>query len=79
MNYRNLAALTVLLLIVLLPGCGRKTALVPPRKLVPVAISDLRYTLDEKGVTLKWSYPAKMENGDDLQTVESFEVLRAPI
>ena len=79
MSYRSIAAVTVLLLISFLPGCGRKTPLVPPQKLVPVAISDLRYTLDEEGVALKWSYPTKMENGDDLQMVESFELMRALI
>lgn len=79
MNYRSLAALTVLVFMPLLYGCGKKTSLVPPRKLVPVAITDLRYTLDEKGVSLKWSYPTKMENGDKLQAVESFEVFRAAV
>ena len=79
MSHRSLTALTVLILLPLLYGCGRKTPLVPPQKLVPVAINDLHYTLDEKGVTLKWSYPAKMENGDKLQAVESFEVFRAAV
>jgi fibronectin type 3 domain-containing protein len=79
MSYRSIAAVTALLFIALLPGCGRKTALVPPQKLVPVAISDLRYTLDETGMTLKWSYPTKMENGEELQVVKSFEVFRAVI
>ncbi len=64
---------------ILLSGCGRKTALVPPQKLVPVRINDLRYVLDEEGVTLKWTYPTKMENGDELQAVESFEIYRAVI
>jgi hypothetical protein len=62
-----------------MPGCGRKTALIPPQKFVPVAISDLRYALDESGVSLEWTYPEKMENGDELQAVESFEILRAEI
>ncbi|MDX1775687.1 MAG: fibronectin type III domain-containing protein, partial [Desulfobulbales bacterium] len=70
---------SALLLISLLPGCGKKTALVPPRKLVPVAVNDLHYTLDEEGVTLKWSYPTKMENSDVLQTITGFEVVRAVI
>ena len=76
---RSLTAITMLLALTLLPGCGRKTALVPPQKLVPVAISDLHYFLDESGVSLKWTYPVKMENGDELLAIESFEVLRAEI
>ena len=76
---RNLAAVIILLALTLMPGCGRKTALIVPQKLVPVAISDLRYFLDESGVSLKWTYPAKMENGDQLLAIESFEVLQAKI
>jgi hypothetical protein len=79
MSYRSFTAVSVILFITLLSGCGRKTALVPPQKLVPVSISDLHYTLDEYGVTLKWSYPTKMENGDVLQAIESFEIYRAVI
>jgi hypothetical protein len=79
MSCRSYTAVAVLLLIVLLSGCGRKTPLVPPQKLVPVKINDLRFDLDESGVTLKWSYPTKMENGDKLQAIESFEIYRAVI
>jgi hypothetical protein len=77
MSYRSFTAVTVILFITLLSGCGRKTALVPPQKLVPVRINDLRYVLNEYGVTLEWSYPTKMENGDELQAIESFEIYRA--
>ena len=76
---RNLTAVIILLALTLMPGCGRKTALIPPQKLVPVAISDLRYFLDESGLSLKWTYPAEMENGDELLAIESFEVLQAKI
>ena len=76
---RSLTAAVILLALTLMPGCGRKTVLIPPQKLVPVAISDLHYFLDESGVSLEWTYPEKMENGDELQAVESFEILRAEI
>jgi len=76
---RSLTAITILLALTLMPGCGRKTALIAPQKLVPVAISDLRYFLDENGVSLEWTYPVKMENGDELRVIENFEVLRAAI
>ena len=79
MSYRSLTAVSVILLLTLLSGCGKKTALVPPQKLVPVRINDLRYNLDEHGVTLNWSYPAKMENGDALEAIEVFEIYRAVI
>jgi len=76
---RSLTAITILLVLALMPGCGRKTALITPQNLVPAAISDLRYFLDENGVSLKWTYPVKMENGDELLAVEGFEVSRAEI
>ena len=76
---RSLAAIIMLLALTLMPGCGRKTALIPPQKLAPVAITDLSYFLDESGVTLKWTYPVKMENGDELLAIEGFEVSWAEI
>lgn len=79
MSYRRFTAVTAILLITLLSGCGRKTALVPPQKLVPVRINDLSYTLDENGVALKWSFPTTMENGDEVHAIDSFEIYRAAI
>ena len=76
---RSFTALSALLLFILVSGCGRKTDLVPPQRLVPAAITDLRYSLDEKGVTLEWSYPTELENGDELHFIESFEVERASV
>ena len=77
MNRRSFAAASVLLLVITLTGCGKKTDLVPPQKLVPVRITDLRAVLDENGATLEWSYPTEMENGDQLQAIESFEIYRS--
>lgn len=79
MSIRSLPAVIVVFFIMLQYGCGKKTALVPPQRLVPVAINDLQYILDENSVTLQWTYPAKMENGADLQAIESFEIYRALI
>jgi hypothetical protein len=62
-----------------MPGCGKKSALIPPQQLVPLAINDLRYFLDENGVNLRWTYPAEMKSGEELQAIESFELLRAEI
>jgi fibronectin type 3 domain-containing protein len=76
-SWRNLSAVCLGLLVIAMVGCGRKTDLVLPQSLVPVAIKDLRYSLDEKGVTLQWSYPYKMETGDELTEIDSFEVFRA--
>jgi len=79
MSFYNLTPASVLLLITMLAGCGNKTWLVPVQRLAPESIDDLRYTLGESGVTLQWSYPTKMENGEVLQAVESFDVYRSGI
>ena len=75
----RIAVLVLLSLLALLPRCGKKTALIPPQELVPAAINDLRYRLDENGATLTWTYPEQLKNGDKLFHIESFEVLRAVI
>lgn len=79
MSCRSLATVTVFFLITMAAGCGHKTSLVPAQRLEPERINDLRYTLGETGVTLQWSYPVKMENGEPLQAVESFEVFRSGV
>lgn len=67
----------ILLALVLLVGCGRKTLPVPPQGLLPAPISDLAYTPDADGVTLTWSYPMRLENGEPLDQVDGFELIRA--
>ncbi|MCF6290708.1 MAG: hypothetical protein L3J03_06920 [Desulfobacterales bacterium] len=67
----------MLALALLLVGCGRKTLPVPPQGLLPAPISDLAYTLDADGVTLTWSYPMRLENGEPLDQVDGFELIRA--
>lgn len=60
-------------------GCGYKTLPVPPESIVPKAIEDLRYSVDEKGVTLTWSYPLETVKGTDLTDIAAFEVYRAVV
>jgi len=76
---RSLVFFSLVLTVTYLAGCGRKADLVPPQKLVPVAVSDLQYTLEDNRVSLTWTYPEKMENGEKLQAIEVFEVLRAVV
>ncbi len=37
-------------------GCGYKNLPVPPESVVPVAVQDLRYVVDDKGVKLSWTF-----------------------
>ncbi|MEJ2688509.1 MAG: hypothetical protein P8130_00885 [Deltaproteobacteria bacterium] len=68
-----------LAIIFVLSGCGRKTAPLPPQAVVPRAINDLRYSLDEKGVELTWSYPQRSVQGERLDAIEEFEIYRAVV
>lgn len=70
------AALVVLTVI---GGCGFKTLPVAPQAVVPVAITDLRYELSEKGVTLTWSYPIETVTGEDITDIDSFVLYRAVV
>lgn len=62
-----------------LAGCGFKTEPVPPQEVVPRPIDDLNYSIDDAGVTLNWTYPEKMVNGDELTDIYSFDVFRAVV
>ncbi|MGB3210616.1 MAG: hypothetical protein WBB19_07940 [Desulforhopalus sp.] len=65
--------------LVLAGGCGYKNAPVPPAHVVPVAISDLLYKLDDKGVQLTWSYPVETLKGTTLDDISSFDLYMAEI
>jgi hypothetical protein len=62
-----------------LGGCGYKTLPVPPENIVPKAIEDLRYSVDEKGIVLTWSYPVETIQKTDLTDIASFELYRAVV
>ncbi|NOR24918.1 MAG: hypothetical protein GQ542_11105 [Desulforhopalus sp.] len=65
--------------LVLTSGCGYKNKPIPPQRVVPEPISDLLYTVDDKGVQLSWSYPVKTIKGSALDDISSFELYRAEI
>lgn len=60
-------------------GCGLKNYPVPPENVVPKPIEDLRYAVDEKGVTLTWSYPVETVKGTDIDEISSFDLYRAVV
>ncbi len=80
-RFTNVAPVCFVFLVtvtILLSGCGKKTPPVPPQTVLPAPIQDLRYELTEKGVTLKWTYPARTVQGERLPyRIKEFEVYRA--
>ncbi len=63
-----------------LSGCGKKTRPVPPDTVLPAPITDLRGQVDEKGVSLSWTYPTRTVQGERLPyRIEKFQLFRAVI
>ncbi len=73
------ASAVLFAVMVTMAGCGFKTDPVAPQEVVPRPIDDLSYSIDETGVTLRWTYPEKSVNGDDLAEIYSFDVYRAAV
>lgn len=83
MKYGFVGQLKVVLVLgfylLVMGGCGYKNQPVPPASVVPKAISNLLYKLDEQGVHLSWSYPVKNIRGAALDDISSFELYQAEI
>lgn len=75
----DLFFLSVLLFLVPLSGCGRKSQPIPLYSLTPAAIEDLSYSTSERGLILTWSSPDQTTSGEPLTTLEGFEILRAEV
>ncbi len=74
-----LMALTVLVSLLSLGGCGYKDKPVPPYQIIPKAVTDLQYELNEKGATLLWTYPTQTVTGDDITEIASFDLYQAVV
>ena len=72
-------ALIVLVFLVALGGCGFKDKPVPPSRVVPQVVTDLRYQLGENGAILNWTYPRKTVSGDVITEIASFVLYRADV
>ncbi|SNB47228.1 lipoprotein [Geobacter sp. DSM 9736] len=66
----------VLLISLVLSGCGRKGQLIPPEALVPAPISDLRVAQQGEKFLVSWSPPLRDEGGRKLGELGGFLILR---
>ncbi len=57
---KSLIPLTIIL-VFLLPGCGKKAPPIPPRQKPVPAVSDLKYNIDGEILTLTWTIPKGKE------------------
>jgi predicted small lipoprotein YifL len=72
---RGLLALAILLLA--LPGCGRKGPPVAPRPVAPAAPSPVRAELEDGAIVVTWARPTRNENGTPLTNLQEFRLYRA--
>jgi hypothetical protein len=78
-NIAHCLAFLLVLVVFGITGCGYKTMPVPPQEIVPKAIADLRYELNERGVFLNWTFPAETLKGEELTNITSFKLFRAVV
>lgn len=78
-SQRLVGSILVIMTLFIVGGCGYKNEPVAPNRIVPKAIEDLQYTIDEKGVKLTWSYPIETIKGTDIVDIDSFDLYRAVI
>ncbi len=69
----------IVLITILLAGCGRRGALVPPDALVPAAVSDLTVAQQGRNFLVSWSIPGKEEGGAPLKGLAGFQLFRREV
>jgi hypothetical protein len=60
----------------LFPGCGVKSAPVPPQMVYPAAIFDLHASAHSGGINLTWSRPMHYVSGHSMRDLGGFVLLR---
>ena len=72
-----LPILVLLLVLLVTTACGRKAAPKAPELFAPAPVRHFRLQGTVEGVRLEWQVPQKKANGDPLNDLSRFEILRA--
>lgn len=67
----------LIVLLVLVGGCGKKTSLVPPKAATPRPINDLTCELVNAGASFSWTYPDTSVAGGDIGKVRYFKLYKS--
>jgi len=68
--------LYLLSVLLLLPACGKKGALIPPEALVPAAVRDLNVQQAGEALRITWSAPSKEKSGRPLHDLAGFRLFK---
>ena len=69
----------VCILAFMLAGCGKKLFPVPPGKLRPETIDDLKARVIPQGIELTWSVPVRNMDGSPMVEIKSFDLFREEV
>ncbi len=67
----------VLLPVIVLPACGKKTPVRPPELVLPEPTGDLTLEIEKDGVVLRWGRPQEYVDGSEMDDLSGFVVMRA--
>ncbi len=76
---RVCTALFIAIIVACCSGCGKKLFPVPPGKLRPQTIDDLKAKVIPDGIELSWSVPVRNMDGSPLVKIKSFELFREEV
>lgn len=74
-----LATCFLLICLLLVGGCGRKSGLRPPEESAPGPVVFPRIEPQSNSLVLKWQAPKETAGGDEIISDLSYEILRRPV
>jgi predicted small lipoprotein YifL len=69
----------IIILLLLITGCGRKGALVPPEALLSAPVHDLKVSQKGESFQLSWSIPAQIEGGSPASELAFFRIYKREV